>query len=213
MTSCLSLLLRLLWCLCGRYVLPSCALSCDKPLWLLPRQTLQVLCSSGIPSMSCKGPQEREGSACCVQSIAMWSVTTSGDTWRFLQRTPKRTAWTSEEGHNPSLPLFEMTSWGCAAVCQAGVHPWSSCWARLSTLWAWLPTSSRSQARVGSLHAVFSHQLVVQDVWGPLGWEDKSQAQTRMCWGDPVSHRSCCLCGLSTKNSTALLAGCYCYMI
>lgn len=48
---------------------------------------------------------------------------------------------------------------------------------------------------------------------GGLGWGDASQTQIRMYWGDPVCHRSCCLCSLTAKNSTALVAGCYCRMI
>lgn len=69
MTSCLSLKTALVsvWQV---LVLPFCALGCDKPLCLLPGQTLQVLCSSGIPSVSCTGPRERDGSTYCVESIA-----------------------------------------------------------------------------------------------------------------------------------------------
>lgn len=124
-------------------------------------------------------------------------------TWRnreqkFLQGTPKRTVWTSEEGHNPSFPLSEMADWCCAAVCQASVHPWSSCWTRLSTLWVWLPTSSRAQAMVGSLHSIFR----------PASGSGCVRTSAPSFLGDPVSHGSC---SSTAKNSTALLAGCYCH--
>lgn len=146
---------------------------------------------SGFPNMSCMGPQERDGSTCCVQNIAMWSVTTSGDTWRnreqtFLQRSPKRTVWTSEEGHNSSLPLFEVANWCCAAVSQADINLWSSCWARLSALWVWLPTSSRVRPWLDPCTLSFSTSSwsrVCGDLSPKLRLGDASQTQIKMCWG------------------------------